>query len=426
MFLILIYIFRQITPCNISKFWVTTFIGIWGVTLSISASNPEDLNNIRAEIYILFILFVFSYSAGFSLKKVNSFENENFIARHHLISKLIKKKIVIAIIFFIFIALLYYNAYYYQNIFALEDITSARESRYAIGAIFKSGIELFAFNYLIAIPTMFIKFLLVYMVITKIKNNTVTLLTLTISILWGSFGAGRNVAIEIFIFGLLVQKIENQSKITSANNNATIIIGSISLILFSIMATAFRSFQASDLNMENIQNSIQILANHFLVYTTGSIRAFQYAYDNDSLYLFPSYGLLTLAGIHEIISYPLIAIGFDIIPYTWKYGDILRHPIPIGQTTEFNALYTTLYNFYFDFGIIGAIAIPFIFGYFCNLSLRKFLKKPNIFYLAGTAVFFLSSMWSILTWTLASPQTIVLLIILYITGHLFEKKFFRS
>lgn len=424
-FIIIIYIFRRITACTASKFWLTAFIGSWGFILSMSSTNPEEMHSIKLDVYGLFIAFIVFYSIGFSInRKKIILDKKGFAIRRQIGLKFITNKYITSIFFLILLALIYYNYIYYKNISLLSDVSGARESRYMIGDIFKSGIELFIFENLISIPVIFIKFFLVYLLLSRVKDRFVIFTASLIIILWGSFGAGRNIIIEVLIVGILTNKLIKIHENQKNERSILFIISSLVLLLIlATLATAFRSFQTSDLNPETLQSSIRILINHFIIYTTGSIRAFQYALENDSAYLFPSYGLLTFSGLHEIISYPLIAVGFDIVPYTWKYGQILKTPISIGPNTEFNALYSALYNIYFDFGLAGTIIIPLVFGYLCNLSLLKFLKKPNIFYFANTTLLFLSSIWTILTWSLASPKSIFALIILYLAGYVFEKKY---
>jgi oligosaccharide repeat unit polymerase len=348
---------------------------------------------------------------GFSFGyKSNKVSNDIKYIDLNLTNKLLTNKLTTIILALIVLVLSYFSKKYIDYIIVVGAI-EAREARFFTGKVFQSGIEIAAFTYIIVPLVWFSMFLFSYCTIYNKYKNINWALSFLIIILYASFGAGRNIFIETSLIMLLIYSAKKSNYTENNKSNKIILILLIILfIILSVLATAFRSDSLSDLTIESFIDAFEILTENFFIYFLGSIRAFQHAFNNPNQYFQYSFGLLTLSGINELFSYTLKFSGFSIEPYSWKFGPTLFEEIRIGSNHDFNALYSAVYNFYFDFDLLGVILFGWIFGNLCSIAVNKFLNtsKPEYFFISS--ILFTCSIWSILNWKLQSGEFIVMTI----------------
>lgn len=120
--------------------------------------------------------------------------------------------------------------------------------------------------------------------------------------------------------------------------------------------TTFPRFIVRDdsLSLDVMLDAANTLFEHFIVYFVGSFRAFDYAVEHYDNLLGLNFGRMTLAGFDEIYALAFRSLGFNIMPFSNYWGEILAEPIQVGNDVFFNALYTAVFNFYFDFGVLGS------------------------------------------------------------------------
>lgn len=313
------------------------------------------------------------------------------------------------LIFSIFTLGIYFKKYY--EVILITGASEAREARFFVGDVFGSGFEILAFNYLISTFIWFPKFIISFGIAFRCIKNMAWLLSMVAILLFMGFGAGRNIIMELFFMIIFLTAIRNNLQGDKIKQNKLFIILLISTFLFlSIYLTAFRRYSVNDIDSNALISSWQLLAEHSIVYVIGSIRSFQYAFDNYDQHFWLSYGYLTFSGIDELVSYFSTLIGLIAEPYSWRIGAILNIPINIGKDQEFNALYTAVFNFYFDFGLIGVIVFSFGLGFISALILKKFLYQGDFSLLFLSSIFFIISIWTVLSWKLQSAELVIVIV----------------
>lgn len=409
-FLSLLMLVRATFPAGVARWWISVFISAWAVSLFFSAINPFDLLEVRLEIYALYVLFVSSFAIGFasiSRRDAEKFKKvDALLAVHATVcrSRLAKVGLILCILL-----LLNYVEKYLSYII-LVGTAEAREARFFIGKIFQSGYEYFLFTYLITPIVWLCKFFVAFGIAFGIFRSWTWLLSVVVVLLYMAFGAGRNVAIEVFLMTLFVYalKMEEQTERRWSKGMLGLGVASAFFVLVAVLLTAFRMQEFGELTVESLEKGAETLAENFGVYFLGALRAFQHATDHQTQYQWLSYGGLTFSGVDEIASYLFKGVGFDVDPYSWSYSGVLGSEIDIGGAQGFNALYTALYYFYFDFGILGVMLFSLGFGATCAAVWRQFLRSGEFSTFFACTLLFVASIWTLLTWRFQSGDFVLL------------------
>lgn len=414
--LILTSILRGETPeLKFKRRWGRVFLVWWGGLIFISGTDPFGLYSVSVDVYLLVFLFVFSYFLGFiaiSQPSQKSF-GETFIGVFYEYEKLAQNKWFNFFICLCMVVLFYYVKKYYGYI-SINGNENARTARFESGVIFGSSIEAVVYDYFISATMWFLKFLVAFGVVFGRTRKFIWFLSVGCCLLYLMFGAGRNIILEIIIFTILLLWVKSATLGSKDVNKRR--GGLLSSILslgffyfFAVYATYFRmqdeggGYTLADANLAILE--------HLIIYCVGSFRALDYAYNNLQGVLGGGYGIFTFSGFDDIVSLTLRFLGFDFIPYSNYWGTLLAEPINIGSVQQFNSLYTAIFNFYFDFGVLGVFLGGLGFGMVCAVSLKSFLLRNNLISLFILALMFCFSILSCLTWKLSSGPVVVVVVL---------------
>ena len=91
-------------------------------------------------------------------------------------------------------------------------------------------------------------------------------------------------------------------------------------------------------------------------------------------------------------------------------------PIDIGSGFSWNALYTVVLYFYLDFGIIGIIILPLLFGLLLKLLINKMYNKKSLSLLMLVYFYFQIIFFSVFDYGFTNAFDFIFVIILYYTG----------
>jgi oligosaccharide repeat unit polymerase len=177
-----------------------------------------------------------------------------------------------------------------------------------------------------------------------------------------------------------------------------------------------------ELTLDNFTLSNRIFIEHIFVYLLGPFRAFDHALYNFNESLGFNFGYLTFAGFDEIIGNFFRLIG-DYQIMNHLSGEITAQGIDIGLNYEFNALYTCVYNYYFDLGLLGVILFPFFYGFVNHRIISNFECNPTAVSLFLLVFVSVSSITSVMLWKFQMPAAVIVLLGAYLF-HLKNKKSF--
>lgn len=358
----------------ISKRVVFVYL-LWSfIILFVSSLNPYELYNVSSKIYALWILSITIISLTiiiFSNKnRENIVKNNNF--------NIIKKSKVLLVINIIVLVLLAYFLVRYNRILASASIQDIRNIRFE--KLFSTGYEYIIFTYIMQPTLKIIMMLTAISIIYKERKNINVYLGITNIVLNTMIGYGRMCIFEFILFLLfayLSQKEINKPKIKS------IFITLLAIILFAVISTivtTIRIIGIEGLSIATIKEyGISNQISQLIIYFTGGFRTLDLFISNKIIsindYMF---GRLTFAGLEDLISNFTSALGINFIPINNIVGNYTQIPVLIGNNQYFNAFYTSIFNFYGDFGIIGVVFFSFLSGMLIKYSVNNYIKKGNL------------------------------------------------
>lgn len=405
------------------------FYGIW---LTISLTNPYGLFEVSTSTYFLFWMSMVCFSIGFLIVDFPNKPVKPVHVEFSLTNRLPNSKIFLFIQLLLFTVLFYYLGKYSSMLLSMTVLDS-RKIVYEAGYLFGSYTENIFFNWIIT-PLVHVSILLtIANFIVKNKINISLIISLTNVVLFGFIGNGRLIYFYIGLYFLIalcfryifVNKEKNKYFEKWEIKNSTIknVLITAVLLFATIYIMNFVTTKRLGIVNPSLLQMYDVFVNYSLkelvVYFTGGFRAFDQFISNYSGEVF-YFGRSTLAGIDELFFFLLTSVtgensllsnAMNEVHFNFTGGSIV-----IGDSQTFNAFYTSLFNFYLDFGIVGIIFIPIILGWVSGVIYRNCIRRPNIFNFVLLVYFTQNLILSEFRWNYQTPISWIIILILIIAG----------
>lgn len=416
------------------------YLGWWASCLVASVLNPVGIYAVSGFAYSMLLLNVAMFMAGFI---ATGRDSEAAVERDALcaLARSFRRDVVASrATRFVLVGLSIYLArYYVRYLKVLADVgpAEARNIRFSIGTgtIFGNAFEALVFNYFAEALAIGLVVIVSYSLVLGAVRNWVFLWAVADLYLFASIGAGRTVIVQAGVFVVFLVLVRGAleggareadggglpelSASTARRKNLfiSVVLPGLAMVLFMVYLTFARLFSIeTSLELLRDGDLLSIAAREFLdqvqAYSIGPFRALDYALSHPSLFGF-QFGRLTFGAVDEMIGYPFRMLGFDYPIMNQQIGQITQEPIFIGSS-EFNALYTCVFRFYFDFGIPGVVVLSFAFGAVVRGAVRLFNASPSAPTLAILLVLFGVAFLSMQAWHLSSPAALIFLLGAYL------------
>lgn len=417
-FIIAIILIRGLIADKISRFIAYSFSIYWFLSLFISTFEPLDFFEVSNKAYGILLLGVMSFIFGLCFpkdtKKIASNSNSNILSS---IDKLLTNKAL-------FILLLFLTIYFLS--FAKEALVASAMQGKAARATSDSDIyinnSLFLTIYTLVGYPIF-NFLLTIIPFAVFNYSKKYLLPIILSLLFiVSFfiiNAGRVMFIIMLLYILIMYVIYRHGSIKLSVKSVIVasILGVIAVIGISAI-TNFRNYGTLEMDKTAFKESYQDTKERVLSYSVLPIVMFDRSLKEDYMSKFggPLFGKATFAG-------PELYIGNTIKRLSPNYrtgNDIVINYIqsnffPVSPSINANFAYTGIFFHYQDFGILGVIFLPFLFGVIFRKLILSFYKRRNIYLMALIGLMYFMMMYSIFCCYLIKPWiTFYIPILLYL------------
>lgn len=407
--LAILYFFKT---SNFSDYIFKITLFFWLAILILSELNVSDLYSVSDYVYFLFLGFLLFYFFGFfSLKSIKN--KYNFLGFYEQ-ARIININLAYHLISFFYLIILSYFLYKYFQVFSyIESAAEVREKRFEVGGMFVNGYSVAIYNYVISSGIWIYKFLLIFsLVFGVIKYKYFFIYGLIACLMYYFIGAGRILVIELALFYFILMSF-NKKILGQFSFFKNFIFIFIFLFMF-VIGTYIRVSNES-LSFGLFYNMVVDSFDQSNIYLTGSFRAFDYSIQNFE-FLKYGFGILTFSGFENILFNILNVLGVSKDPYLYTWGRLLSDPILIGNNQSFNALYTGLFNFYFDFGIGGVLFFGYILGVLNKISLNFcFNSEFNIWKLFLVCCFFSASVLIVLSLKFNASLIIVMVLAIFLS-----------
>ena len=401
------------------------------VLLLISMLNPLGMDNVSVYTYILIILMVISFIVPLfilSKKIIKNTQNEEEISTSlsYYLDKLLNSKIFLCLIILNLLLVTFYKIKY--NII-IEEVSKQEVRMVRFNNLFNSSFETLFFNYIITGTIYILSNLFAILLINKkFKNIQFIIITLNI-IIYSLIGYGRMTYLNIIIYCFNIFLLKGNLKKALTKKNLFKFASICVSIFFVFTAFIYFRTESDKLSLvENIKKSIYDQGEQLIQYSVGGFRLLD-DFIKEGFGKFPKFtlGEATFAGAQEIILYPIKGLGFEISSFNNRITEYTQTSIVIGEKSlYFNAFYTSIMNYYLDFGVIGVIMYPILHSILIIYGLKNYYLRKDVFSLLLLNYLLMNLFFSIIRWNYQSGTSVFVLMFLIFLNIISNKYMKRN
>ncbi len=417
----LVFIFVNL--CNEKSFKRTISIVFhlwWLLIISISLINTDGLKAVSEKVYFFVFLHILTFSIGLSLNVRFNYKSSHRNTK--TITELVKNNSILGALAILILPIAFYAIRFMNLTSTYEGAKEGRLLRFSVGELFRTNAEMYLFNFFGELLFIFAAAVCFFCLLYNPKKIMLIAISLGVVLLYASIGMGRFEFFEIccifatvFLFKYYTSDEKNGIKgRISAKHILLLVITALAAIFLFVYTTATRLI--TTLSLSNFKEIFDYSLEQIRVYTTGSFRAFDYALENYSDNIGMNYGRMTFGGFDEILGVFLRVLGIDYPIMNYSYGELIQEYISIGGGFSFNALYTGLLNFYFDFGIIGIVIFSFLFGLLLNYFIGRLMEKHYFLDLLMVGILLNQMFMMSMKWVLSSTGAVIVIIAVLLFG----------
>lgn len=440
MFLLLLFVYssfifliRFSNQSKLSKRMLYVIISYWMLSLVISSLNPYHLNPVSVDTYFWMVVNVGSFLTGYLLynQHINSVKFKP--ASNFNIDSLFKSKWFLLLLITCTLFTLY--IFYQQRLIVLSyNIGYLREN---FAELMFTDKPLLSFVYMTLLKAFydFSLFLAFYLLVYKRDYvKIVLLLIFIVPFIFLSGGRTRALMLSFYlIFVLICNNTFNNFSDTKFQINFRIkpvIFSVLGIVLIFILFsyTSMLRLGYTDLSLEGFGLGVDKSLMQMCTYSVGPFRAFDQAIDKDYLDLVGGlkYGQASIGGIESFLE-RIFRHAFGVqLPNVNKSTLVFlqEEVINVGtnEVTDFNFAYTNAIYHYFDFGYIGIIVWPFLFGLFFSKYSSIAERYPSIPAFALLSFLFEIALYSVFSLLTVQPFAMPYIICLIVLIKLNVKK----
>ncbi|MBR4302862.1 MAG: oligosaccharide repeat unit polymerase [Bacteroidaceae bacterium] len=427
LFIVVNLLIKYFIKDKISKFIANSFNTYWFLSLAISTFEPMGYYEVSGHAYALLIIGVIAFIIGLCIpkfnKKLTTIENSYKIM--YVLEKLLLNYKINIILFLLSI----YFLMHAKDVIIASAI-EGKSMRVTGDSELYVGNNLFKFIYtFIGYPLFnFLMTIIPYALLNFKKKYLIpSILSSTFVFSFIIINAGRVMFVIILLYILIMYVINNKGVFNLSLKTSFISIIFLIVVLLGISSiTNFRDYGTFKMDSNSLRDNINDTKERILSYSVLPIVLFDRSIQEDYMSKFngPLLGKATFAGpelyIGNIIKRvdPDYKTGNDIV-----ISYIQNNYFPISPLLEANFAYTGIFFHYQDFGIIGVIFIPLLFGIFFRKIVLDYYKRPNIALLALIGFNYFMMMYSIFCCYFIKPWITIYIPILLYFGYKYKYEY---
>ena len=409
---------------RISKSVLILYLLVWFLALALSLSGVYGLHQPRVSTIMLLLGHIFTFIIGFNIVKVRYISCS--IQSLHLVwdenvDEIISSKIFKLILggAFVYVGIMF--VHFYQSVMLANALVDVRNDFYS-GELLGEGFSFMNTYFLISFQGFI---LAIFGYLSFYKRNWIWFISGLYIIMYSLLSAGRNEIVNILL--ILVFFTICGGKLTSSNKTKNYIIFTV-LIVLTYLAMGVITGNRSNMRSSDfgLREGLEETNSHIVSYLGGPVVAFDYALNSNMLEECGGYqyGTMTFASIDEMLFMVQVVLkkisGTGVLPERAinKIGTYLHENyIDVGTEWRWNALYTSCLYYYLDFGILGVLLTPFVFGIMVRLSIRWLYQYRSFVFLILLSVIFYILINTFQRFFLYRMSQILFLIGLYYFGR---------
>ena len=415
--IVLFAIIRRASLDFTSNRMLKIFAIYWFVSVLLASVGVFDIFEIHTLTYMVVLLGVIFFCFGFiaggkNRSPIFAIEKDEVSAQFESLASNIIYRIILIIASIYVSSLL---VIFFEKIMFYQSLASVRTDFYAAELYGPLYSQLNAFFlrplYLVTLPVF--AYLILY------KRNWICFLSGYYLVGYESLSGGRIGYIRIalgvlFIAYCLLRTFKNNKR----RGISLLVISGLAIFALLVIVSAARMGSVG-LDKESRQVGLETTTEHIVSYTACPIAALDHSitHNYSSLIGGYQYGKLTLTPVITFINLFTSRIGFSL---SVPLNDLVEYkqsiPIDIAPELDWNALYTANLYFYNDFGVLGVIIFPFLFGLLISRLISQMYKYRSIPLIMIVSFCFWCMVDSVLDYAFVSAYDFMTLLIMYFLG----------
>lgn len=430
-YILLLALVRNRIKDSISRSIAYIYISYWILSIFVSKINPYDYYVVRDSTYVLLLLHVVAFVIGLIIvrnrKRLFSFALSKGYSVMHLVKNPLF--VVFFLICFVFIISLFLKQYAMLAVYSLSDV----RGDFMELILEDSGIAYLFYNIICTSMYFFALTVAVYMFFFERKWSIILPLFAYV-LLYSFLGGGRNqiMTIGYFVLGVLIMSNYINSakcgfpfeyKLPRVTKFIILSLGVLMIMVMS-MLSAIRSDESGSVS-EILATGIKDLGETLIEYSTGPIVAFDLATNkayNMNLVNGYHYGTATFCGFDYFMYMFLHKFGLRKQSSYHTTTTVLQNEyITISSDRGWNYAYTSCMYYYYDFGPIGVILIPFFLGIIARRLIIRIYDGLNIYDIAIVLFVCFCLFMSVFSGYLHKMMTIMYFLVLLFLSRSYKK-----
>lgn len=367
---------------------------------------------------------------GFCIYKPKVQTNLYKRLQFHSVETVVKNKLFIFlfIICFCFTAILFYRQRMLLALYTLSDMRGDFMDMILEGSggayLFYNIIGVGMFNFVLS--------LLVYMVLFERKWKYIAILFIYASI-WAIVSGGRAQVMNFgfyflstYIIADHIQSVKNgkESRYRFTPKAKVFISILFIIMLFSMSIVTFMKHSTGKIDKEAVTEGVADLGMDFGEYSAGPIVAFDIGRNDKGIMTKENqYGAATFSGTDYFLYIALRRFGIHKKPSHNITTHVLQDEIiNIAPDRRWNYAYTSCMYYYYDFGVLGVIFYPLLFGFLVRKLISRLYESSNIYNIAVFGFVCFCMYMSVFSGYMHKMIVAFYIPVLFILSHLKSKK----
>ncbi len=385
---------------------------LWCVDMFVMSFGLYDLPKTSNEANSLLLFGNSMFVIGFLSKRINPKSKYELSSTtlSQQVNHLLKNKILLLSLLVLTVYVLSLFAQFYTMVVFYQSLGDIRSEYYEN--------DIYGYAYTILNPyvinplKVILPFILGYMLMNKtlIRKNIFAFVLILIFLFFSSSLSGSRFSYVKILLPIFFVTYLTKPKI---NVRKVILLGTF-LYFFFIFISFITSARSGDFNNNDTDESIKAIAS----YTFAPIAAFDYSLQHDYVEVIGGHGFgtLTFAAVENLFYSVVSKIGITYSRPIGAVAETTQSYIRLSPSITWNALYTWFLYFYLDFGIIGILFFPFLFGRIFRQLLSMIYKYNCIEFTILASNFFMIVVFSVFMWGLSSAGAFLTYMILFYLG----------
>lgn len=410
---------------TISRVVVFCFLGYWSVSLFVSTFSPYGYYSISNYTYFILLLGVSAFILGMMISYIPSKASVDL----KYIDKSLSKLFTSTPMLLFYVVLLLYSLQFVEAALITSAMNEGVENADRFENVFKgNGIAALIYNN-VMFPLFHMGLCFVmYSLVTQKKQIVPIVIIILFSIAFAILQGGRSIFMIILLYLIIVYVSVSSQKAIMSMSLKKVITSTlvVSVVIIGIMyMTSYRTTGSFMIEKTDREEYFEDATSRIVEYSVLPLVLFETSLNEDYFNQFngPTFGRATFTGIDVVMRGVFKRFGIkwestqDIVDYvqeTWK---------PVSQDAYYNYAYTGLFYHYMDFGLLGVILFPFVFGVIFRRIIKEFYKLPTPPMLFLLGVCFFMTMHSIFTCYFIKPWIMMYIVFLLLWHVMIKRKY---